>query len=772
MQAFMHMIGVFAVRFRYAVVAVWVAAAALAMLFLPSLASVTNPDNTSFLPSDTGTAEAIKLAAPFVPPGQSSATMVASRTSGKLSSSEQSAFRQLESSVAKLPHVTSVTDQGVSENGMAQKAQIVVDVASSSPDAGDVVDDIRDTMSSTPHDSAVAEHLTGSIAISVDNQRSQEDAQRLTEILSNVVILVMLFIILRSALAPLITLIPPVLVLNLSSPIIAEAAAQGDIDVSSVTHPMLTVLLLGAGTDYGLFLVLRMREEMERGAPPRQAIVKSVERVGESITFSAGTVIGALLCLLLASFGLYSGLGPALAIGVALMLLAGLTLLPALLAIFGKALFWPRKLKPHEHEPDSGWIKVTHHILERPKTTLVVGVAVFLALSAGIFGYSSNGFGGSTNGPSGSDSAAGTAALEANYPPAVVNPTVVLFKYPASVWQDLSNLNNAENDLAGKSVFASVNGMFNPNGTPLSVQQLSTLYAELGPPGKLPATPPANSPVPADQYAAYRALSQFVSSDGQTVQFYTTLKAGSPDSTAAIDAVPDVRAAVTDVQKSSGASQAGVNGLAPASYDVSTVSNSDLTEIVPIVLVLIGILLGVVMRSLVAPLYLVASVALSYFAALGLAVIVYIGLSGEDGVDFVLPFLMFIFLMALGEDYNILVMSRIREEAHSMPLRRAVAAAMHATGTTVTSAGLILAATFGVSAITGATDEIKELGGSIAMGILLDTFLVRVLLVPATVILLGRWNWWPSALSHRPADPPKPGGTRGAPTSAPPKPGG
>ena len=303
MAAFMRTVGSLAVGFRYAIVVVWAAAAALCVVFLPSLASVTNPDNTSFLPSDTGTAKAIDLAAPFVPPGQSSATLVATRSDGKLTPTDQSAFRDLEAAVAKVPHVVSVNDQGVSSDGKVQKALVVVSVATGSPDAGDVVDDIRAQFSSVD-DPGLSEYLTGQLAASVDNQRSQEDAQRLTEILSNVVILVMLFIVLRALVAPIVTLLPAVTVLTLASPVIAEASKAG-IEISSVTHPMLTVLLLGAGTDYGLFLVLRMREEMERGAAPRAAIVRAVERVGESITFSAGTVIVALLCLIPASFGLY-----------------------------------------------------------------------------------------------------------------------------------------------------------------------------------------------------------------------------------------------------------------------------------------------------------------------------------------------------------------------------------------------------------------------------------------------------------------------------------
>jgi len=163
------------------------------------------------------------------------------------------------------------------------------------------------------------------------------------------------------------------------------------------------------------------------------------------------------------------------------------------------------------------------------------------------------------------------------------------------------------------------------------------------------------------------------------------------------------------------------------------------------------------MRSLVAPLYLIASVALSYFAALGLAVIVFIEIAGHGGITFILPFLLFIFLLALGEDYNILVMTRIREEAHRMPLRSAVSRALGVTGTTVTSAGLVLAGTFAVFAVVGGRgsggSQIRDVGIGLAVGVLMDTFVVRTVLVPCTVVLLGKWNWWPSTLRMVPEAP-------------------
>jgi RND superfamily putative drug exporter len=202
-----------------------------------------------------------------------------------------------------------------------------------------------------------------------------------------------------------------------------------------------------------------------------------------------------------------------------------------------------------------------------------------------------------------------------------------------------------------------------------------------------------------------------------------------------------------------------VTGQAAFTYDVVQLSNGDLWTVIPIAVAVIAVLLALVMRSLIAPLYLIASVVLSYFAALGLTVLLSVNVAGQPGLTFILPFLLFVFLLALGEDYNILVMTRIREEARQLPLREAVGRALNVTGTTVTSAGLVLAGTFGVLAIVGSGSAgaqnartIVNVGVGLALGVLMDTFLVRTLLVPSAVVLIGRWNWWPSALYRaRPA---------------------
>jgi RND superfamily putative drug exporter len=386
-------------------------------------------------------------------------------------------------------------------------------------------------------------------------------------------------------------------------------------------------------------------------------------------------------------------------------------------------------------------------------------MVLFGGLSFGVLGYASGGFEGDTAPPAGSDSAAGQALQDKHFPRTAANPTALLFRFTTPVWDDPTPVSAATGQLTASRQFTNVTGPLNPGGSPLTVAQYTRLHSALGPANALPPQPPASSPVAPEQYLLYRATANYVSPDGRTVQFAAGLTAGDPASTAAMDATPAIRDEVAAVARSVHATGNGVLGQASALYDISSISADDLTKIVPIAILAIGFLLALVLRSIVAPAYLIASVGISYLAALGLAVIAFIKIAGDGGLVFFMPFLMFIFLLALGEDYNILIMSRIREEAHGLPLRDAVVKALSSTGTTITSAGLVLAGSFVVLTVvagsgSGST-QIRDIGLGLAFGILMDTFLVRTLLVPSTVVLLGRWNWWPSRLS-RTAPPPTP----------------
>ena len=469
----MRAIGRFAVRYRYLVIAVWLVATLACIYFLPSLSSVSSSDTGLFLPSSEPSQRAAQLASPFQHATGSTASLIVTHNGGALTPADEVAITQLEMAILRVAHVTTVRDQGISADGQARKALIAVDVSTSSTQAAPIVGNIRAAVSDAQLPPGLAANITGQLPTSVDTQAASQKAQQLTQLFSDIAILLMLLIVYRAALAPLLNLAPAVLVLLLSERVIAQASLAG-LPVSNVTQTILTVLILGAGTDYGLFLILRVHEELRRGLSPHDAVIEAVAQVGESITFSGGTVIAALLCLLFAVFGIYQGLGPSLAIGVGVMLLAGLTLLPALLAVFGRAAFWPLHATAGAEKPGA-WGRIAGQITQRPLVTLLLGVVFFGGLSLVTLAYAPGGFAGSSTGPTGSDSAAGTTALQAHYPAAVVNPSAVVLTFPTSVWSNLTPVAQAEQQLSAASQFQSVSGPFNPNGhtiTPAQVQAL------------------------------------------------------------------------------------------------------------------------------------------------------------------------------------------------------------------------------------------------------------------------------------------------------------
>jgi RND superfamily putative drug exporter len=743
-------LGRFDVRFRYLIVAAWVVITLVCIRAFPSLSSVTpNATISSFLPASAPSIQASHLATPFQNTQYASATLVASRDNGPLTTADQAAIDQLEQIIRTMPHVKTVRDLSVSPDGLASLAIVQADVPTSGSGAGaPLVNNIRAAFGQVNAPVGLTFHLTGQLASNVDSQNASQTTRNTLQVLSFLLIIALLFITFRALLAPLITFLPAALVLLLASPAIAGAVTRLGVQAAEVTQLILIVLVLGAGTDYGLFLTFRVREELRRGLDPKAAVVRAVQTIGETITFSALTVIAALLTLVIAQFGIYQSLGPALAIGIALMLLAGLTLLPALLAIFGRAVFWPTSTRPREQVPASLWGRLTGGLMQRPTLTLSVGIVLFVGLALGQLGASLGGFGGQATGPTGADSTAGTAVIAAHYPSANQNPAELFFQFPSSVWNHLDSLATAEQELKNIAAIRTVLGPLNPNGVPLTVAQLAELHAQLGAPQALPAVPPQGSAISPQEYNAYRATGQYISADGQTVQFVAILKDTS-SSSAALNAIPALRTAVAQIAASVGAAQDGIFSANALAYDITQTSASDLSRIIPLVAVLIAVLLALVLRSLIAPLYLIVSVVLSYLSAWGLVALVFVHLGGNDGVEFILPFLLFVFLMALGSDYNILVMRRIREEAHNLPLRAAVREAIARTGGTVTAAGIILAGSFALLALEGNTDQVRQIGFGVAAGILMDTFLIRTLLIPALVVLLGRWNWWPALLFRR-----------------------
>jgi RND superfamily putative drug exporter len=688
----------FDIRFRWVIVAVWFVGVIGGTHLLPGLTTVTHANNASFNSSSSPSVRASQLAAPFqvVDPKQS-ATIVATRASGPLTAADAAAISEVEQAVQQVPGVASVKDGGTSPDGHAARAVVTVppSVSSSNSAADDVVRRMRAAIAHAGAPQGMDLHLAGPLAVESDARHTESGGIAQFTLLF---VIVVLFVVYRAALAPLVTLIPAALAVIISGSLIAKVMGLAGIAVPPSTQPLLIVLLLGAGTDYGLFLCFRFREELARGSETREALVTAVARVGQALTFSGLIVAAALLTMLLAPSGIFQGIGPSLAIGISVMLAAALTLMPALLAIFGPAVFWPSRPRPSAQGAVL-WGRVAEHVVRRPVLMLAAGVVLFGALAAGLIGFRTTSEISSPP-PDGSDSAAGTAVLAAHFPP--VTPTdQLLLRYPAPVTNPIQP-DAVQARLARDPVFRTVSG-------------------------------------------------PILSADGRTVLYYVVLRAGPVGSTTAANTVPQATAALATAARATGAQEYGIAGPDASLNDVLASSNASLAVVVPAILVLVLVLLGLMLRSLVAPWYLALTVGLSYVSSLGFAMIVFVHLGGADGLVFILPLLMFVFSMALGEDYNVLVMSRIREEAHGAPsLSEALTRAIGITGTTITAAGIILAGAFVVLGFAGGSSQTEELGFSIAFSVLLDTFFVRTLLVPSIAMLLGRWNWWPARLS-RPA---------------------
>jgi putative drug exporter of the RND superfamily len=696
---------------------------------------VTQSDNSSFLPASAPSERAQTLAAPLQGAASLTSVTVVSGADGPLRAADFSALRLLSVRLARVPKVVSVRGPQLSADGEAEQLAVLAalpqSVGLSASAQAALCAELRATIRSAQRSGALpaglAVHLAGQVATRVDNNAVGMSSGSKVQWVSIAFVLVLLVCVFRSVLAPVVAVVPAVLVVLVSERLTAVTAVHLGLGISQIASLLLIVLILGAGTDYALFLMFRVREFRRTGSAAPDAIASSVAAVGETITFSAGVLIAALGSLAFATFSLYSGLAAPLSIGIGLMLAAGLTLLPALLAVLGPAAFWPSSVRTGA-EVSGWWGRACARIVGRPLPVLVAGLAVFGGLAVAAGTYVAAGFGGPVTAPAGSDSAAGNALLAAHFPATAVNPTLIVLRLRAPAWSSSAGLFAAEQSLDHDPQFTDVTGPFDPDGVALTVSEFKAM--------------------------PQLAESSFISSDGLTVGFATQLTAGNATTTAAALAVPAVRLDAARAGRLAGAAAVGVTGQPAFTYDIAQLSDNDLHTVIPIAVAVIAVLLALVMRSLVAPLYLIASVVLSYFSALGLTVLVFMRAAGQPGLTFILPFLLFVFLLALGEDYNILVMSRIREEAAHIPLRAAVGRALSVTGTTVTSAGLVLALTFGVLAVVGSASAgpanvrtIVDVGVGLALGIIMDTFLVRTLLVPSAVVLIGRWNWWPSRVT-------------------------
>ena len=533
-------------------------------------------------------------------------------------------------------------------------------------------------------DPGLGVYLAGPAAYDDDSAKAFGGVDHTLLFATVLVVVLILLLVYRSPLLWLLPVLSAGIALTSAEAVIYLLAKSGLIVVNAQSAGILTILVFGVGTDYALLLVARYREELRRHADRHQAMAVAMRRAGPVVIASAATVVISLLFLQFADMNSTRGLGPVAAIGVATGVLVMITLLPALLVIAGRWIFWPAR--PAFGSPDlartGAWARLGRGIARRPRLVWLVTAAVLGACALGGTALHATGL-------TQRSSFTGT-------PPSVLAQQVLQRHFPAG--QD------------GQPVIVI--------GRAGTAGQLRQALADSG---------------------GIVAVSQPAVRDG-VVLLDATLRA-QPDSPAAIATVRHVRAAVHAIA----GADAKVGGQTAMTIDLTAAQDHDNKLIIPLVLLAMLVIIGLVLRAVVAPLLLVATVVLSFAAALGLSALAFHAL-GFHGADPSLPLDAFVFLVALGIDYNIFLMTRAREEARRSGTRPGMLAALTATGGVITSAGLVLAATFGVFA-TVPMVFFAELGITIALGIMLDTFIVRSILVSALTLDIGRRIWWPGRLA-------------------------
>ena len=561
-----------------------------------------------------------------------------------------------------------------------------------------IVDFLREDLKKNFESQSLTTHVTGFGGIFADlfGAFGSIDSTLLTTTL--LVVSLILIVVYRSPLLWILPLFTAVTALSLAGTVVYYLAKAGTIDLNGQSQGILSVLVLGAATDYALLLIARYREELHHHESRYESMRIALRGVVEPIIASGSTVIAGLLVLLLSQLSGNRGLGPVGAIGIAAAMVTVLTLLPALLVVFGRWIFWPKipKFDDVDEQLSGTWSKVGRAVEKNPKR-IWISTALLLTILAGFsFTLKADGLANTEAFTARTDSVIGLEELGKHFPGGEGSPVEVVIK---------------ENDIAAVT---------NVLGAIANVAFVEPVVAGQKIPG---------APTPPVKVVEGKVL------------LNATLKV-APDSVEARNTIPIIREAVHKIDK-----EILVGGGTAVQYDTDVASRADNRLIIPIVLLIIGLILGLLLRSIAAALLLLLTVVLSFMATLGVCQLVFEHVFGFAGADASFPLFAFIFLVALGIDYNIFLMTRVREEALKIGTRKGVIKGLTVTGGVITSAGIVLAATFAVLGVLPLV-FLAELGFAVAFGVLLDTIIVRSLLVPALVHVIGPKVWWPSKLQH------------------------
>jgi len=671
----------------------WLVAAAVAVALAPKLD--THTDQQDFLPTKYESVQAGKLADSAFNGNQKTASdlMVVKRSDGQpLTAADQQKIGQAAQTLQArhFPNVAAVQTgpQTLLPNHRVQVVAIPMPVGWTDQKVEkkneEGIKQLRLAAADVFKGSGLKYGVTGNVSSNIDNADSNNKALALIAISTIALIIILILAIFRAPLAALLPIVVIAFVLFVSNAVSAIIGKALDLKFDPSLETLIVIVLFGIGTDYILFLLFRFRERLRLGEDKKTAMMVTVERVGEAITSAAGAVIVAFLVLLLAKFKSFGALGPQLAIAVGVMLITALTLVPALLSLLGRAVFWPSK--SWQKEPKASfYTRLGSAVGRRPLVTAVASGIVLLGLAAATLGFKAD-YDFNAGQPQSTESA---KALK-DIPRGLTDPTKVYVKGNGPL--DKPAVERFRQTLTHANGVGQVQpAQFNSNGTAAKMDVVLKL------------NPSSNEAI------------NLVKGP-----FRDTAHQNAPPGTTVL-----------------------VGGTTAVFGDINDVNSRDLSVILPVAVVLIAIILALLLRSLVAPVYLVIAVLLGFTATLGASVLLFQGAEGKAGLTFQLPIILYLFVLAIGTDYNILMIARLREEAREgHEPRRAAAVGIQHAGPTVAAAGIILAGTFAVLLISPLS-FLTQIGFGVAIGILLSAFVVSTFFVPAVTALIGHAAWWP-----------------------------
>jgi RND superfamily putative drug exporter len=669
------------------------------------VAEVQKNDSAEYLPASAEATKVQELTKRFAGKDTMATVVVYRRAGGLTRADQQKIAGDLRAINDRLGGKLAAPPIGPVPSDDKQAAQVIVQFAGS--DAQKLkadIDWVRQRVSGTP---SLEAHVGGPGGILADLMKVFDAINGMLLLATAGIVLFILVVVYRSPILPLVVLGVAGISLGISNGLVYLLAKNNVLTVSGQTQAILDVLVIGAGTDYALLLVSRFREELRRHQSRYDAIRTAWRASVEPIVASASTVILGLLCMLISDLKSNQGLGPVAALGIACALVCMLFLLPAILALFGRVAFWP--FRPMYGTPPAEehgvWARVARLVSRRPRMVWITTALILGLFTLGLFRLDADGIPQTQQFINNPDSKVAQDLVGKHFPAGSGSPAIVIAK--ADHLKDVV-------DAAG-----SVPGVAQ-----------AVPYAPTPPPA---ATPPIATPLP-----------KIV--DGM-VRVDVTL-AVVADSPKANEVIRDLRAKLHALR----GADAQVGGYTAINLDVQETAQRDRDVIIPLVLAVVFVVLMLLLRAVVAPLLLILTVILSFFATLGVSGVVFKDLFDFAGADSSYPLFAFVFLVALGVDYNIFLMTRVREEAARRGHGAGTLAGLSVTGGVITSAGVVLAATFAALSVLPLV-FVAEIAFAVAFGVLLDTLVVRSLLVPALTVDVGRFVWWPGRLRRTSATP-------------------